>query len=121
MKCENLVSEVEPFGWIVSGMTVKSEFLFYHGLACNAFAVQDKTTGKWDARLKVSYPMFEPVEEDDSVTGQFWRNYSEPFETSEEAISVSLELGKKLVDGEQVGLNDFLNSKVTDQMLDDLK
>lgn len=46
MKYENLVSEIEPFGWIVSGMTVKSEFLVYHGLACTAFAVLDNATDK---------------------------------------------------------------------------
>ena len=36
-------------------------------------------------------------------------------------LSVWGQATKRLVDGEQVGLNDFLLSKVTDQMLEDLK
>jgi len=46
MNWKNLVSEVEPFGWILLGMTVESESLFYHGLICTVIAVRDEGTGK---------------------------------------------------------------------------
>lgn len=120
MKWKTLVAEVEPFGWIHSGMTVESESLFYHGLLCTVIAVRDEDTGKWDAHLKVQYPMLEPVLDEEIQTDLFWRNYAEPFDSKEDAIAISLELATELVDGKQAGLNDFLLSKVTNQMWDDL-
>jgi len=122
MNWRNLVSEVEPFGWILPGMTVESESLFYYGLICTVIAVRDEGTGKWYAHIKVAYPMLQPIEKDEEIlNGQFWKNYADPFDTSEDAISKSLKLGKQLVDGEQVGMNDFLISKRTDQTLEELR
>lgn len=54
MEWKNLVSGVEPFGWIVSGMKVESETIIYHGLLCIVIAVRDEGTGKWEAHLKIA-------------------------------------------------------------------
>lgn len=114
MKWKNLVSGVEPFGWIVPGMKVESDTIIYQGLLCTVIAALDEGTGKWDAHLKIAYP---PIDEDEEIlSGQFWKNFAEPFDISEEAITTSLVLGKQLIDGEQVGLNDFLTGKRTDKM-----
>lgn len=82
-------------------------------------AVLNYDTGLWDAHLEIAHPVMEPIPDGVEIeTDLFWKDFSEPFATKEDALAASFELAKEIVDGKQAGLNDFLISHRREEVTD---
>lgn len=119
MKWKTLKAEEPPFGTINLTMTYCSSSGIYRGLLCMVDAVLNYETGLWDAHLEIAHPIMEPFPDGVEIeTDLFWKDFSEPFSTKEEALAASFELAKEIIDGNQAGLNDFLISHRTEEVTD---